>query len=463
MANTPVVRDEKTLEIAPVIAPDSTLASVTDKMSGIVLRRPTTLGWILGFAIFFLLLQGLLVGVTYLLFKGVGIWGLNIPIGWGFAIVNFVWWIGIGHAGTLISAILLLLNQSWRNSINRFAEAMTIFAVCCAGMFPIIHMGRSWIAYWLFPYPNTMAIWPQFRSPLAWDVFAVSTYFTISLVFWYVGLIPDFASLRDQAKKRWQQVVFGSLCLGWRGSAYHWARYEKASLLLAGLSTPLVLSVHSVISFDFAISILPGWHTTIFPPYFVAGAVYDGFAMVLTLMIPVRRIYGLEGLVTERHINNMAKVMLATGLIVAYGYAMEAFFALAYAGNHLEKFMMQNRMFGPYGWAYWLLILTNIALPQLLWIYKFRTNLVLLWCMSMVINIGMWLERFVIVITSLTRDFVPSSWGTYWPTKWDWIIYIGTMGLFMSLIFLFVRFLPMITMFELRMIVPRKTVKEPVA
>ncbi len=463
MANIPVVRDEKTLEITPVIAPDSTLASVTDKVGGIVLRRTTTLGWILGFAIFFLILQGLLVGVTYLLFKGVGIWGLNIPIGWGFAIVNFVWWIGIGHAGTLISAILLLLNQSWRNSINRFAEAMTIFAVCCAGMFPIIHMGRSWIFYWLFPYPNTMAIWPQFRSPLAWDVFAVSTYFTISLVFWYVGLIPDFASLRDQAKKRWQQVAFGSLCLGWRGSAYHWARYEKASLLLAGLSTPLVLSVHSVISFDFAISILPGWHTTIFPPYFVAGAVYDGFAMVLTLMIPVRKFYGLEGLVTERHINNMAKVMLATGLIVAYGYAMEAFFALAYGGNHIEKFMMQNRMFGPYGWAYWLLVLTNIAIPQLLWFYKVRTNLVWLWSISMVINVGMWMERFVIVITSLTRDFVPSSWGTYWPTKWDWIIYIGTMGLFMTLIFLFVRFLPMITLFELRMIVPRKRVKEPVA
>lgn len=463
MATTPTVRDEKTLDISPVISQDSTLASVTDKIGGIVLRRPTSLGWVLGFAVFFLLLQGLLVGVTYLVFKGVGIWGLNIPIGWGFAIVNFVWWIGIGHAGTLISAILLLLNQSWRNSINRFAEAMTIFAVCCAGLFPIIHMGRSWIFYWLFPYPNTMAIWPQFRSPLAWDVFAVSTYFTISLVFWYVGLIPDFASLRDQAKRRWQQVLFGSLCLGWRGSAFHWARYEKASLLLAGLSTPLVLSVHSVISFDFSISILPGWHTTIFPPYFVAGAVYDGFAMVLTLMLPVRKAYGLEGLVTLRHINNMAKVMLATGLIVAYGYAMEAFFALAYAQDHFEKFMMQNRMFGPYGWAYWLLVLTNIAIPQLLWIYKVRTNLWSLWWISMVINVGMWMERFVIVITSLTRDFVPSSWGTYWPTKWDWIIYLGTIGLFMTLIYLFIRVLPMITMFELRMLVPRKTVKEPVA
>ena len=455
--------DEKTLEIAPVIAPDATLGSVTEKIGGIVLLRKFTVGWILGFAIFFLMLQLLAIGVTYLLFKGVGIWGLNIPIGWGFAIVNFVWWIGIGHAGTLISAILLLLNQSWRNSINRFAEAMTIFAVCCAGMFPIIHMGRSWIAYWLFPYPNTMAIWPQFRSPLAWDVFAVSTYFTISLVFWYVGLIPDFASLRDQAKHRWQQILFGSLSLGWRGSAFHWARYEKASLLLAGLSTPLVLSVHSVISFDFSISILPGWHTTIFPPYFVAGAVYDGFAMVLTLMIPLRKFYGLEGLITQRHINNMAKVMLATGLIVAYGYGMEAFFSLVYANDHLEKFTMQNRMFGPYGFTYWLLIATNIAIPQLLWIFKVRNNLVYLWLISMVINVGMWLERFVIVITSLTRDFVPSSWGTYWPTKWDWIIYLGTIGLFMTLIFLFVRVLPMITMFELRVITPKRTVKEPVA
>ncbi len=466
MAQTPVPQ-EKTMEIGPVISPDSTLASVTDKIAGIVLRRKTSLSWVLGFAFFFLLLQVLLVAVTYLLFKGVGIWGLNIPIGWGFAIVNFVWWIGIGHAGTLISAILLLLNQSWRNAINRFAEAMTIFAVCCAGMFPILHMGRSWIAYWLFPYPNTMAIWPQFRSPLAWDVFAVSTYFTISLVFWYVGMIPDFASLRDQAKHKWQQVFYGSMALGWRGSAFHWARYEKASLLLAGLSTPLVLSVHSVISFDFSISIVPGWHTTIFPPYFVAGAVYDGFAMVLTLMIPVRKFYGLESLITPRHINNMAKVMLATGLIVAYGYAMEAFFSIVYAGNHYEKFMMLNRMFGNYGWAYWLLVATNIAIPQLLWVYKIRTNLVWLWCISMVINVGMWMERFVIVITSLTRDFVPSSWGTYWPTIWDWAVYLGTIGLFMTLIFLFVRVLPMITMFELRMITPKSPssapVKEPVA
>jgi len=454
---------EKNLDIAPVIAPDATLASVTDKMAGIVLRRKTTIGWMLGFAFFFLLLQCFLVAVTYLFAKGTGIWGLNIPIGWGFAIINFVWWIGIGHAGTLISAILLLLNQSWRNSINRFAEAMTLFAVACAGMFPLIHMGRAWIGYWLLPYPNTMSIWPQFRSPLAWDVFAVSTYATISLVFWYVGLIPDLASLRDQAKKRWQQVTYGIFALGWRGSAHHWARYEKASLLLAGLSTPLVLSVHSVISFDFSIAILPGWHTTIFPPYFVAGAVYDGFAMVLTLMIPVRKFYGLESVITPRHINNMAKVMLATGLVVAYGYGMEAFYSLVYGANHYEKFMMQNRMLGNYGFFYWLLVLTNIVIPQSLWFFKVRTNLVLLWCVSMVINVGMWLERFVIVVVSLTRDFVPSSWGTYWPTIWDWATYLGTIGLFMTLLFLFIRALPMITIFELRMLVPKKAVKEPVA
>ena len=451
---------EKTLEIAPVMSPDSTLASVTDKIAGIVLRRKTSMGWLLGFAFFFLLMQAFLVAVTYLLFKGVGIWGINIPIGWGFAIVNFVWWIGIGHAGTLISAILLLLNQSWRNSINRFAEAMTLFAVACAGMFPILHMGRSWIAYWLFPYPNTMSIWPQFRSPLSWDVFAVSTYATISLVFWYVGLIPDLASLRDQAKKRWQQVLYGSFALGWRGSAHHWARYEKASLLLAGISTPLVLSVHSVISFDFSIAIVPGWHTTIFPPYFVAGAVYDGFAMVLTLMIPVRKFYGLDTVITQRHINNMAKVMLATGLIVAYGYSMEAFYSLVFSANHYEKFMMLNRMFGNYGFFYWLLITTNIAIPQLLWFFKIRNNLVWLWCICMVINVGMWLERFVIVVTSLTRDFVPSSWGTYWPTIWDWATYLGTIGLFMTLIFLFIRVLPMITIFELRMIAPKTPAKK---
>src|SRR5437588_12679782 len=317
---------------APVIEPGYTFTTVTDKISSIVLTRPTSMGWLVGFGISFLLTMMLLYAIGYLFLRGVGIWGVNIPVGWGFAIVNFVWWIGIGHAGTLISAILLLLRQSWRNSINRFAEAMTLFAVAAAGLFPILHLGRPWLAYWLFPYPNTMNYWPQFRSPLVWDVFAVSTYFTISLVFWFIGLIPDLATLRDRADSRAAQIIYGILAMGWRGSARHWHRYETAYLLLAGLATPLVLSVHTVVSFDFAISIVPGWHTTIFPPYFVAGAIYSGFAMVLMLAIPTRKFYGLEDFITQRHLENSAKVMLATGLILAYGYAMEAFMNW-YGGN----------------------------------------------------------------------------------------------------------------------------------
>lgn len=450
------------IKIGPVIDPSLSLAAVSDKISSIVLKRKTTLGWMVGLFIGFILLQGLLTGLTWLLMKGVGVWGLNIPVGWGFAIINFVWWIGIGHAGTLISAILLLLNQSWRNAINRFAEAMTIFAVMCAGIFPIFHTGRPWLAYWLLPYPNTMSMWPQFRSPLLWDVFAVSTYFTISAVFWYIGLVPDFATLRDSAKHRWQALIYGFLSLGWRGSARHWQRYEKASLLLAGLATPLVVSVHTVVSFDFAVSIVPGWHTTIFPPYFVAGAIYSGFAMVLTLMIPVRSIYGLEGVITLRHINNMAKVTLATGLIVAYGYTMEAFFGW-YSANKYEQFMIWNRMTGPYAPFYWALIFCNIVTPQFLWSKRIRTNIWSIWIISLIVNVGMWLERFVIVVTSLHRDFLPSSWSMYWPSIWDWAMYIGTIGLFTCLIFLFIRCLPMITIFELRMLLPGAKVKEPVA
>jgi molybdopterin-containing oxidoreductase family membrane subunit len=407
-------------------------------------------------------MQNLLAGATWLFIKGVGVWGINIPIGWGFAIINFVWWIGIGHAGTLISAILLLLGQSWRNAINRFAEAMTIFAVMCAGMFPVLHTGRPWLAYWMFPYPNTMDLWPQFRSPLLWDVFAVSTYFTISAVFWFVGMIPDLATLRDSAKTKFTQVTYGALAMGWRGSARHWQRYEKASLLLAGLATPLVVSVHTVVSFDFAVSIVPGWHTTIFPPYFVAGAIYSGFAMVLTLMIPVRKFYGLDDIITLRHLNNMAKVTLATGMIVAYGYSFEAFFGY-FSADTYERFMIWNRMTGPYAAFYWCLILCNIITPQFLWNKKIRTSPGILWIISIVVNIGMWLERFVIVVTSLHRDFLPSSWGIYWPTIWDWAVYTGTLGFFMTAIFLFVRVLPMITIFELRMLLPGARVKEPVA
>jgi molybdopterin-containing oxidoreductase family membrane subunit len=449
------------IHVGPVIDEGHSLASISEKVGGIVLKRKTTLGWILGLLIVFGLMQGLLAGATWLFVKGVGVWGINIPVGWGFAIVNFVWWIGIGHAGTLISAILLLLNQSWRNAINRFAEAMTLFAVMCAGMFPVLHTGRPWLAYWLFPYPNTMDLWPQFRSPLLWDVFAVSTYFTISAVFWYVGLIPDLATLRDSAKTKWQQVIYGMLAMGWRSSARHWQRYEKASLLLAGLATPLVVSVHTVVSFDFAVAMLPGWHTTIFPPYFVAGAIYSGFAMVLTLMIPARKFYGLEDIITMRHLNNMAKVTLATGLIVAYGYSMELFFGY-FSADVYERFGMWNRLTGPYAIFYYCLILCNIVTPQFLWSKKIRTNVFKLWIISLIVNIGMWLERFVIVVVSLHRDFLPSSWGTYWPTVWDWAVLIGTIGFFLFCIFLFVRVLPMITIFELRMLLPGARVKEPV-
>jgi molybdopterin-containing oxidoreductase family membrane subunit len=433
----------------PVIEPGHTYASVTDKISSIVLSRKPPKGWYFGFAIAFALLMLLTYAITYLLVVGVGIWGINIPVGWGFAIVNFVWWIGIGHAGTLISAILLLLRQKWRTSINRFAEAMTLFAVACAGIFPLIHMGRPWLFYWMMPYPNTMYLWPQFRSPLVWDVFAVSTYATVSLMFWFVGLIPDLATLRDRSKNRAAKIIYGIFAMGWRGSAVHWHRYETASLLLAGLATPLVVSVHTVVSFDFAAALVPGWHTTIFPPYFVAGAIYSGFAMVMTLSIPIRKFYGLEDFITMRHLENMAKVMLATGLIVAYGYMMETFGAF-YSGNQYDKFVVLNRWFGPYAFFYWMLILCNIAIPQMMWFKKVRTNVAVLFVISLVVNIGMWLERFIIVVTSLHRDFLPSSWGIYTPTRWDWATYTGTIGLFLTLLFLFIRYLPVISISEMR-------------
>jgi Ni/Fe-hydrogenase subunit HybB-like protein len=443
----------------PVIAPGYGLEQVTGKIANVILTTRLRFGWFGVFLISFAILNMLMGAVAYLFVKGVGIWGINIPVGWGFAIVNFVWWIGIGHAGTLISAILLLLKQSWRTSINRFAEAMTLFAVACAGLFPLIHTGRPWLAiYWLFPYPNTMNIWPQFRSPLIWDVFAVSTYATVSLLFWYTGLIPDVATLRDRAKNPIAKLFYGILSMGWRGSARHWHRYETAYLLLAGLSTPLVLSVHTVVSWDFAVSVLPGWHATIFPPYFVAGAIYSGFAMVLTLAIPIRIAFNMQDFITDRHLNNMAKVMLGTGLIVAYGYAAEAFFGW-YSANKFEYFMMQNRMFGPYGPMYWFLIACNIAIPQLLWFKKVRSNVPALFMLSLVVNTGMWLERFVIVITSLHRDFLPSSWGMYHPTVWDWMTFGGTMGLFMTLFFLFIRVLPMIAIFEMRSLLPQAKVK----
>jgi len=449
-------------EPAPIIGPGHTFETITDKISAVVLTRKTPRGWFVGFGIGFALLMLFLLAVTNLVFRGIGIWGVNIPVGWGFDIINFVWWIGIGHAGTLISAILLLFRQEWRTSINRFAEAMTLFAVACAGMYPLLHLGRPWLGYWLFPYPNTMAMWPQFRSPLMWDVFAVSTYATVSLLFWFVGLIPDLATLRDRSTNRVRRVVYGLLSMGWRGSATHWHRYETAYLLLAGLSTPLVLSVHTIVSFDFSVGVIPGWHATIFPPYFVAGAIYAGFAMVLTLAIPLRKFYGLEDFITDRHLDYMGRVTLATGLIVAYGYMMEAFMAW-YSGNTYEAYMMYNRFVGPYAPMYWALIVCNVLAPQALWFSKVRGSVPGLFIVAMFVNVGMWLERYVIIVVSLSRDFLPSSWGMYSGTIWDWSTFIGTIGLFLTLMFLFIRFLPMISIFEMRTLLPEAEVKEELA
>jgi molybdopterin-containing oxidoreductase family membrane subunit len=448
---------------APVVAPGHTLESVTAQISGVILTKDAPRQWFIGLGLAFLLLQLMLLAVVNLLFRGIGVWGPNVPIGWGFDIINFVWWIGIGHAGTLISAILLLLRQDWRTSINRFAEAMTLFAVACAAFYPIFHTGRPWLAfYWLLPYPNSMGLWPNFRSPLIWDVFAVSTYATVSALFWFVGLIPDLATLRDRTQHPVLQRVFGLAAMGWRNSVRHWHNYESAYLLLAGLSTPLVVSVHTVVSFDFSTGLIPGWHATIFPPYFVAGAIYAGFAMVLTLAIPLRRWYHLEDFITMRHLENMAKVMLATGLVVGYGYMMEAFFAW-YSGNTYERYMMHNRMFGPYWQMYWALILCNVVAPNLLWSKRLRTNIGVLFVISNVVSVGMWLERYVIIVTSLHRDFLPSSWGMYSGTIFDWSAFIGTIGLFLTLIFVFVRLLPAISIFEMRTLVPPQTRKENAA
>ena len=440
-APTPPLLDE------PLLAPGQNYDSINDTITGTVLTRRTYPQWIATAFIGFCLTMALLVAVTYLFYMGVGIWGINIPVAWGFAIVNFVWWIGIGHAGTLISAILLLMHQHWRTSINRFAEAMTLFAVACAGMFPLLHLGRPWVFYFLLPYPDTMRLWPQWRSPLVWDVFAVSTYGTVSLVFWYVGLIPDLAAMRDKARSLWVKRIYAMASLGWRGSAAHWTRYEMAYLLLGGLATPLVVSVHSIVGLDFAASIVPGWHSTIFPPYFVAGAIFSGFAMVATLVIPIRQLYGLQAYITDRHLDYMAKLMLGMGMIVAYGYLMEAFIAW-YSGNIYERALALNRALGPYGWAYWMLILCNVLSIQLFWFRAVRRNLLALFILSLVVNVGMWLERFVIVVTSLNRDFMPSAWRMYYPTFWDYTTYLGTIGFFVMMMFLFLRVLPMISMHE---------------
>jgi Ni/Fe-hydrogenase subunit HybB-like protein len=444
----------------PVIGPGQTLGTVTDRIGGIVLTKHTPIFWFAVVAVSVGIMGILNTAIAYLLGRGTGIWGINIPVGWGFAIVNFVWWIGIGHAGTLISAILLLFKQSWRTSINRFAEGMTIFAVMQAGLFPLIHTGRPWLAaYWLFPIPNTMGVWPQFRSPLIWDVFAVSTYFTVSFLFWGIGLIPDFATLRDSAKTLMVRRIYGLLAMGWRGSARHWNRYETAYMLLAGLATPLVLSVHSVVSLDFAVSVVPGWHTTFFPPYFVAGAIFSGFAMVLILAIPFRYLYNMQDFITLRHLQNCAKVMLATGMIVAYAYILEMFMGW-YSNEKYELAMVHNRLHGPYSGYYFMLVLCNIIIPQLLWFNKIRSSPLALFLISCVVQCGMWLERFVIVVMSLQRDYLPSSWGMYWFTKWDVMTLLGTMGFFTFLFFLFIRFMPAISIFEIRTLLPQSKVKE---
>ena len=410
--------------------------------------------WYVIFTIAVALLGVLGAMIVYLVTTGVGVWGNNQPVAWGWPIVNFVFWVGIGHAGTLISAVLFLFRQDWRTGINRFAEAMTIFAVVCAGMFPAIHVGRIWVIWWVFPIPNQMSMWPNFRSPLLWDVFAVSTYFSVSLLFWYMGLVPDLATVRDRAKTKARRFWYGLFSLGWTGSNRHWHRYERAYLILAALATPLVLSVHSVVSFDFATSQLPGWHTTILPPYFVAGAIFSGFAMVLTLSIPARKMFGLEDLITARHIENMCKVIMATGMMVGYAYSME-FFMAWYSGNTYEGFAFVNRAFGPYWWGYWIMVSCNVLSPQIFWFKKARKNLYIVFIISIFVNIGMWFERFVIVVTSLNRDFLPSSWHYFSPTWVDVLTLMGSFGLFFTLFMLFCRYLPQIAISEVKNVMPQ--------
>ena len=441
----PAARDNL-LDPIPLIAGRQDNQSLTRIIFNPVWKK-TQPGWWL---LFLLGLGGtglLIAAISVTLAQGIGSWGNNMPVAWAFGITNFVWWIGIGHAGTLISAILLLLQQRWRNSINRFAETMTLFAVMCAGMFPVLHLGRPWFFYWLIPYPNRMNVWPQFRSALPWDVVAVTTYFTVSLLFWYVGLVPDFASLRDESNTRVKRIVYGIFALGWRGSSRQWHQYKIAYLLLAALATPLVLSVHTIVSFDFAISQLPGWHSTIFPPYFVAGAIFSGFAMVLTLVIPARRALGLQEVITLKHIDNMNKVLLATGLMVGYGYLMEAFIGW-YSGDKYELFAVTNRALGPYRLVYWLLIFCNVLAPQVFWSKGMRTNLIVTWIIAVLVNVGMWSERFVIIIVSLHRDFLPSIWAMYRPTWVDWSLLAGTIGFFGTCFLLTLRFLPIISVTE---------------
>ena len=437
---------------APLVLGGLSFSDISEKVAAII-EKPDK-RWFAFFGFSLTLLAIYAISVAWLLYKGVGVWGNRNPEFWGWPIVNFVFWVGIGHAGTLISAILFLFRQKWRTGINRAAEAMTLFAVACALSFPTIHVGRIWLLHYVFPIPNQMDAWPNFRSPLLWDVFAVSIYGSVSLLFWYTGLIPDLATMRDRAKTKLRRTAYGFFALGWRGSSRHWHNYEVAYLILAGISTPLVLSVHTIVSFDFATSQVPGWHTTIFPPYFVAGAVFSGFGMVMTLMVPSREIFGLKNLITIRHLENMSKIILLTGSMVGYAYIME-FFIAWYSQNPTESFAFINRAFGPYAWAYWIMVSCNVITPQLFWIKKFRTTPIIVFILSIFVNIGMWFERFVITVTSLAADFLPSSWGYYSPTIVDLGCLIGSFGLFFTLFTLFVRFLPMVAIAEVKSVMPQ--------
>ena len=435
----------------PLVTGGKTYHDITQDIARHVESKPN-MRWAAALAVSLFFLGVFLYSVYRTLWYGIGEWGLNKTVGWAWDITNFVWWVGIGHAGTLISAILLLFRQKWRSSINRAAEAMTIFAVICAAMFPVLHMGRPWLAYWVLPLPNAFgSLWANFNSPLLWDVFAISTYFSVSLVFWYIGLVPDFATIRDRAKGPIAKTVYGLLSLGWVGSAKHWSRYETVSLILAGVSTPLVLSVHTIVSMDFATSVIPGWHTTIFPPYFVAGAIFSGFAMVLTLMIITRKTFVLEDYITLEHIESMNKVIILTGSIVGVAYITE-FFIAWYSGVEYEQYAFINRATGPYWWAYWSMMTCNVITPQLFWFRSIRRSLTATFIISIFVNIGMWFERFVIIVTSLHRDYLPSSWAMFSPTIIDIGIYVGTLGLFFTLFLLFAKYFPVINMFEVKTI-----------
>jgi Ni/Fe-hydrogenase subunit HybB-like protein len=447
------------LERMPLVSNQRSTAWISNQVAEIIEGKTPTWWWI-AFVPSLLTCLILFAMIAYQVSTGVGVWGNSHPVMWGWDIINFVWWIGIGHAGTLISAILFLLCQRWRTAVNRAAEAMTIFAVMCAGIYPALHVGRAWFDWWLFPIPTSNAIWPQFRSPLMWDVFAVSTYFTVSLLFWYVGLVPDLAVMRDRARTRIRKFLYGLFALGWTGSNRHWSNYEKAYLILAGLATPLVLSVHSIVSLDFAVSQLPGWHTTIFPPYFVAGAIFSGFGMVLTLLIPLRKLCKLEDIITVRHIDLMCKVTLATGCIVAYAYGME-FFIAWYSGAPYERYAFINRAIGPFAWGFWIMVTCNVLVPQLFWFKKIRNHLLIVWILSILVNIGMWFERFVIIVISLHRDFLPSSWGYYLPTWVDVMTFVGTFGLFFTMFLLFMRFLPMVAISEVKGVTPQADPHHP--